>query len=178
MITKMKNLERIALYSVIILLLTYRFLDNVKDTAVSPPDIPTLLRNDSLIADAINNGNKKSFKKLVESRLLIEGDRSLFYYSLLMANRHNDWRAYDFLFRSLSYEENNRMTINGIKYFKNDKITEGLAIYYLLKSYEFGNPDTSKYELKQYFKNKIPNSNEYMIRILQESQKTAMQKHR
>lgn len=119
---------------------------------------------DSLIVDAINNGNKQSFKKALISRALIEGDTQLFYYSLIMANKHNDWRACEYVFNMLNYEKNDGLFINGIAYFTNDETTKKMATYYLLKSYEFGNPDSLKYDLKKMFPNiqKIPNSEDFL----------------
>lgn len=144
----------------------YTFL-NIKSPNTAQTKEFSLNKFDLLMADAINNGNKKAFEKAIERRILIEGDTQLFYYSLLMANKHNDWNACKIIFDNLNYETNNGTSSNGVQNFSDDSLTQGLAIYYLLRSYELGNPDTSKIELKTYFNLKrIPKSNDYLISIL------------
>lgn len=164
------NVYKYLFYSVIFLVCIYLSIQNSGNITTKEINIPSTVKSpsmDSLMINAINKGDKKSFERILRKRILIEGDTELFFYSLLMANKHNDWRACKFIFDYLDYEKNKGIRINGIETFSGDKTTETLAIYYLLKSYELGNPDTLKFELNEYFKfKKIPKSNDYLISIL------------
>jgi hypothetical protein len=152
----------------VIYMITIKYNDNEKlDRVVNTQKITnTNIEFDSLICEAINKGNKQAFKEALINRVLIEGDTKMFYYAYLMANKHHDWRACEYIYNFLIYEKNKGLTFNNIEYFSSDITTRKLAIYYLLKSYEYGNPNTSNEELKKIFpnENKIPSSEAFLAK--------------
>lgn len=89
---------------------------------------------DSLWCRAINEGDFKAYNNISNNYWLVLKMPELYYYALLMANRHECPEAYMDLYDMFSWEG----TINGVKLAGKDSISRNQALFYLLKAYELG----------------------------------------
>lgn len=87
-----------------------------------------------LLAKAINEGDLDSYNKISNAYLLAERTDDLYYYALLMANKHKCAEAYYHLFLIMNEE----ISINGVELHSKDERTKNMSLYYLLKSKELG----------------------------------------
>ena len=87
-----------------------------------------------LLAKAINDGDFASYSKISNAYLLAEKIDELYYYALLMANKHRCPEAYYHLFLIMNEE----ISINGVEIYSKDERTKNMSLYYLLKSRELG----------------------------------------
>ena len=97
------------------------------------------LLNDSmessrLLAKVINNGDFESYNKVSNAYLLADKVDELYYYALLMANKHKCPEAFYHLFLIMT----DQASINEVELYSNDERTKNMALYYLLKSRELG----------------------------------------
>jgi len=115
---------------------------------------------------AINDGDMGAYDEFSAYYSLNLKHDELFFYSFLMANKHNDPSAFFDLYILLTIP----LEENGIEMFSMDEITQNFAFYFLLKSYELGNRN-AKYAVEQKFENskEIPNSSYYLNEIARDT---------
>ena len=115
---------------------------------------------------AINDGDMDAYDKISAYYSLNLKHDELFFYSFLMANKHNDPNAFFDLYILLTIP----LKKNGIEMFSMDEITQNYAKYFLLKSYElgYGSADT---HFDDIFGEgtEIPNSSYYLHKIAGDS---------
>jgi len=115
-----------------------------------------------LITKAINQGDTISYDAVSRIVDLEGGHIEFFYYSLLMANKHNYSKAcYDVYYILNKYKDG---VVNHVNAYSFDNETQRLANYYLLKASELGYKD-AKYQVKEIFGEDIPNSNNYLCQM-------------
>lgn len=108
---------------------------------------------DILIKKAIIEGDTSAYKNLSSFYIMkIHRKEDLYFYALLMAEKHHYSKAYWDLFYVLSGSE---------LCFNKKEVLDKLAVYYLLLAYEGGSND-AKYSVKEIFKGKkIPKSHSF-----------------
>jgi len=108
---------------------------------------------------AINEGDGEAFNKAARYFLLNGKETEFYYYSLLMANKHNNSEAYFHLYRILTINRK----INGVNLYGADKNSKNMSLFYLLKSHELGYKN-AKFHISQEFTNldSIPHSSIYI----------------
>jgi hypothetical protein len=89
---------------------------------------------DSLWRRAINEGDFEAYHEVSMNYQLVLKDPELYYFALLMANKHQCPEAYMNLYDMLTWEG----TIDGIELAGKDSISRNQALFYLLKAYELG----------------------------------------
>jgi cytochrome oxidase assembly protein ShyY1 len=85
---------------------------------------------DSLWRRAINEGDFDAYHTIANSNMLLTPDE--YYYTLLMANKHQCPEAYLNLYDILTWKG----TIDGVEVAGKDSISRNQALFYLLKAYE------------------------------------------
>ncbi|RKE52840.1 hypothetical protein [Sphingobacterium detergens] len=117
---------------------------------------------DSLWRKAINEGDFKAYNEVSTNYWLVLKMPELYYYALLMANRHQCPEAYLNLYEMLIGEG----TINGVEVNGKDSISRNQALFYLLKAYELGEED-AVYSVYKEFGDSIslPKSINYLKKI-------------
>ncbi|MND92090.1 hypothetical protein D3C80_842340 [compost metagenome] len=78
---------------------------------------------------------------------LVLKDPELYYYALLMANKHQCPEAYMNLYDMLTWEG----TIDGIELAGKDSISRNQALFYLLRAYELGENSAVYSVYEEYF---------------------------
>jgi len=117
---------------------------------------------DSLWRRAINEGDFKAYNEVSMNYQLVLKDPELYYYALLMANKHQCPEAYMNLYDMLTWEG----TIDGIELAGKDSISRNQALFYLLKAYELGEK-SAVYSVYEEFRDSItpPKSTIYLKKI-------------
>ncbi|MGJ1269866.1 hypothetical protein ACR78F_20710 [Sphingobacterium spiritivorum] len=120
---------------------------------------------DSLCRRAINEGDFEAYHVLATEFFEQIKNYELYYYALIMANKYQCPEAYENLYIIL----NTSITINGIKMYSNDRLTEYFSKFYLLKAYELGY-DNAKYSIHEAFGDDTipPKSSFYLEKIEEE----------
>lgn len=114
-----------------------------------------------LLAEAINQGNTKSYREVAELYFRDGLYTDFYFYSILMASKYNYSRAY---FDSYIIMSRKGRKVNGIELCSDNNNSRKLANYFLLKSYELGLKEVKGDVIKVFGKN-IPKSNEYFCNI-------------
>jgi len=109
---------------------------------------------DSLLRKAINDGNIVCYKKAASIYFNENRYNELYFYAMLMANKHNYSRAYYDLYIIINRKG---QKINDIQMYSDDDFTHKLSIYFLLKSYELGLKE-ARSNLEEVFGENIPKS--------------------
>ena len=111
---------------------------------------------------ALNDGDMDAYDEISAYYSLNLKHDELFFFSFLMANKHNDPNAFFDLYTLLTIP----LKTNGIEMFSMDEITQNFAMYFLLKSYELGKLN-AKSAVEQKFENgkEIPHSSYYLHKI-------------
>lgn len=117
---------------------------------------------DKLWKKAIDKGDTMAYAIISNAYILENRIYELYYYSLIMANKHKCPDAYYHLF----YIMNNDMSFNGLSLYSDDVTTRSMALYYLLKSRELGYVE-AQYEIDEIFgKGKtVPPSSYYLKKL-------------
>ncbi|MNN23930.1 hypothetical protein D3C81_1373430 [compost metagenome] len=102
---------------------------------------------DSLWRRAINEGDFKAYHEVSMNYQLVLKDPELYYYALLMANKHQCPEAYMNLYDMLTWEG----TIDGIELAGKDSISRNQALFYLLRAYELGENSAVYSVYEEYF---------------------------
>lgn len=106
------------------------------------------------LRSAINEGDGKAYNKAARYFSLERKDTEFYYYSFIMANKHNNPEAYFHLYRILKANRK----VNGVDLYGADKNSEKMSLFFLLKSYELGY-EQSEFLVKNIFGNDtIPSS--------------------
>lgn len=117
---------------------------------------------DSLWCMAINEGSFTAYNKISNDYLQRLKNYELYYYALIMANKHQCPEAYEQLYFILT----SPALIDGVNMISNDSLTKNQAMFYLLKAYELGSKD-AQYSIQDLFGDSIPppKSDIYLKRI-------------
>jgi len=111
---------------------------------------------------AIHDGDFKAYAIISNAYLMHTQIYELYYYSLIMANKYKCPQAYYHLFIIM----NDRVTIDGLSLYSDDKATKNMSLYYLLKSKELG-CDQAQFEIDEVFgKNKPILASSYYLKKL------------
>ncbi|WP_433900978.1 hypothetical protein [Sphingobacterium puteale] len=104
---------------------------------------------DSLWRRAINVGDFDAYHTIAHSNMLLTPDE--YYYTLLMANKHQCPEAYLNLYDILTWKG----TIDGVEVAGRDSISRNQALFYLLKAHELGEK-SAIYYIHEEFGDSIP----------------------
>lgn len=139
--------------------------NTAKNNTIATPQYEVLLNNtkqkQQLLVSAINDGDFKAYNEIANAYLLAEKIDELYYYSLLMANKHKCPEAFYHLFVIM----NEKVTIGGVKLYSTDEVTINTSLYYLVKSKELGY-ERAQYEIKGIFGDKAPPPSIYFLKKL------------
>ncbi|MCW8309703.1 hypothetical protein K7A41_00515 [Sphingobacterium sp. InxBP1] len=106
---------------------------------------------DSLWRMAINDGDFTAYNKISNYYLQRLKNYELYYYALIMANKHQCPEAYEQLYFILT----SPAIVDGVNMVSNDSLTRNQAMFYLLKAYELGSKD-AQYSIQDLFGDSIP----------------------
>ena len=109
-----------------------------------------------LMINSINNGDVGAYIELSSYYKLSGFEQEFYFYSLLMANKHQCNVAYFELYSALNREKSK---INGVEVFSSDSETQKISDYYLLKAYELNSERAISRVIERFGKN-IPKSKE------------------
>ncbi len=117
---------------------------------------------DSLWRRAINEGDFDAYHTIANSNMLLTPDE--YYYTLLMANKHQCPEAYLNLYDILTWKG----TIDGVEVGGKDSISRNQALFYLIKAYELGEK-SAVYSMYEEFGEGVtpPKSMTYLKKIQQ-----------
>lgn len=117
---------------------------------------------DSLWRRAINEGDFDAYHTIANSNMLLTPDE--YYYTLLMANKHQCPEAYLNLYDILTWKG----TIDGVEVAGKDSISWNQALFYLLKAHELGD-ENAIYSVREEFGEGVtpPKSITYLKKIQQ-----------
>ncbi len=117
---------------------------------------------DSLWRRAINEGDFDAYHTIANSNMLLTPDE--YYYTLLMANKHQCPEAYLNLYDILTWKG----TIDGVEVAGKDSISRNQALFYLIKAYELGEK-SAVYSMYEEFGEGVtpPKSMTYLKKIQQ-----------
>jgi hypothetical protein len=113
---------------------------------------------------AIDNGDFKAYNQVSNAYLLSDYPYELYYYSFIMANKFNCPEAYFHLYIIMS----EKSSFDGLVLYSDDKRTKGMALYYLLKSWELGFVNAEYEIVEEFGKGKaVPRSSDYIKGVLE-----------
>lgn len=107
-----------------------------------------------LMIKSINDGDVDAYVELSSYYKLNGYEPEFYFYSLLMANKHNCDVAYFDLYSAVNRKNSK---INDVEIFSSDIETQKISDYYLLKSHELGLERSNLRVLERFGKN-IPKS--------------------
>lgn len=120
---------------------------------------------DSLWRMAINEGNFTAYNKISNDYLQRLKNYELYYYALIMANKHQCPEAYEQLYFILT----SPALVDGVNMISNDSLTKNQAMFYLLKAYELGSKD-AQYSIQDLFGDSIPPSkSDYYLKKIEDN---------
>lgn len=136
--------------------------NKLSDVQYNSDKILSKRQADSLWRMAINEGDFTAYNKISNDYLQRLKNYELYYYALIMANKHQCPEAYEQLYFILT----SPALVDGVNMISNDSVTRNQAMFYLLKAYELGSKD-AQYSIQDLFGDSIspPKSDIYLKRI-------------
>jgi TPR repeat protein len=167
----MKNIRLILVNALVLFFLSCNHKSDTKQkttkqSVTAIPEYTRLLNNEvertRLWKSAIDSGDFGAYNKIAVAYLMSYREIDLYYYSLIMANKHHCPEAYYNMFTILE----NKVSTNEMDLYSTDKDTKNLALYYLLKSSELGLAK-AKFDIELKFgKGKsVPNSSYFLYKL-------------
>jgi len=112
---------------------------------------------------AIDSGNVEAYNKIAFAYLMTDKEVDLYYYSLIMANKHHCADAYLYLYTILTHEA----STGDMVILSDDKDTKNLSLYYLFKAKELGSKDAEHSIELAFGKGKfVPNSSFFLKKMM------------
>lgn len=114
---------------------------------------------------AIDSGNRRAYNKIANAYLMAYQESTLYYYSLIMANKYHYPEAYLYMNDVLTHEA----STGDLVIISDDQATQNLALYYLFKARELGSKDAKESIERNLGKEKSLLNSSYFLKKYDES---------